>query len=332
MPALVERNQPGKREDLSDKIALVDAKSVPFVSMLPKGSEPCNVNMEWQADSYPDPRIDGAVDEADVTAYENLVQRVPLKSRVQIFERAPRASRLANTVSDVAGVGKKKEFAKSVAKAIVMVKRDMEARFCSDKDVEEDNGVTGNGTRGIFNWIRSTAQANTAYAVPASHLTPAGSIEAGAFAVLTEAKIRDILQSIWNQTGMNGHFVGLVGSQLKRKISDYTLYAPNVTSHTSIKTYQENNTRTLSTVVDIIEGDFGVVELVPTQWLLHGGSDNLRQQSGAILDLDMWEVRYNERPNFHKHEDKGGGPRGLVQAIAGLCCLSPLGQGKIQAA
>jgi hypothetical protein len=328
MPALVERNQPGRREDLSDRIAMVDAKATPLVSMLPKDSEPTNVLMEWQADEYPDVRIEGVVDEADTTNYENLVGRVSLKNRVQIFERAPKVSRLANGVSDVAGIGKKKEFAKSVAKAIIMVKRDMEARFCSADDVAEDNGVIGNETRGIFSWISPTAQA--LYPVPDSQLTPAASCYTGAFADLTEASLRDLLQSQWNETGMNGKFIGLCGSQLKRKISDFSLYAPNVTSSTAVRTYQETNKRQLSAVVDIIEGDFGVIELFPTHWLLNGETTNTRQRSMAILDLDMWSVRFNERPTFHKHEDKGGGPRGLVSAIAGLVCRSPKGQAKVQ--
>jgi hypothetical protein len=49
---------------------------------------------------------------------------------------------------------------------------------------------------------------------------------------------------------------------------------------------------------------------------------------GYVLDMDMVELRYNRKPRFQELEDRGGGPRGIVDAICALCVKSPLALGK----
>lgn len=51
MAMLFEYNQVGKRESLSDIIAMVDAKDTPVASMIPKGKKPGNTYLQWQADN-----------------------------------------------------------------------------------------------------------------------------------------------------------------------------------------------------------------------------------------------------------------------------------------
>lgn len=177
MPSLTSRNQSGRREDLSDVIAVVDARSCEVSSMLPKGEEPTNPLMQWQADSYLSPNIVGIVEDKDRTEFENHAPRKTLQGRIQIVERAPKVSRIAQQVSNVAGVGRKKEFAKSVAKAITVAKRDIECRILCDDDSQEDNGMVGYETRGMFTWVRATAQSDLP--VPTEFLTPASSILTG---------------------------------------------------------------------------------------------------------------------------------------------------------
>jgi len=43
MAELFERDQVGKRESLSDVIAMVDSKDTPVASMIPKGKKPGKV-------------------------------------------------------------------------------------------------------------------------------------------------------------------------------------------------------------------------------------------------------------------------------------------------
>ena len=62
MPLLVSTPQVGVREDLADYIAIVDAKSTPFVSMAPKGKDLGNATFSWQVDNYAAPTLAGVVD------------------------------------------------------------------------------------------------------------------------------------------------------------------------------------------------------------------------------------------------------------------------------
>lgn len=304
--------------------------------MLPKGEEPTNPLMTWQADSYLEPSITGVVEDADRVDFENHSARKTLQGRIQIVERAPKVSRVAQNVSNVAGVGRKKEFAKAVAKAITVAKRDIECRILCQDESQEDNGIVGFETRGLFSWISSTAQSDLP--VPAEFLTPAASIISGSWAggAVTEAAVREtVLGSIWDQTGVMGNFQMVVGRQLKAAITGWTIYQPNLASNTVIRTFQNEDTNVLRACVDRIEGDFGTIELRLSPWLRRDldlsvtANNDIAQRSGLIFDVDMLEIRYNERPNFRAFEDQGGGPRGLVEAIWGLVVFNPKGMGKI---
>jgi hypothetical protein len=60
--ALIEPNQVGIREDLSDEIAVADAKNTPLVTMAPKGAKPGNMLMSWQVDAEHDVSTAGTLD------------------------------------------------------------------------------------------------------------------------------------------------------------------------------------------------------------------------------------------------------------------------------
>src|SRR3990167_5691574 len=101
MPELTDRNQVGKREDLSDVIAVVDARAMPFTTMCPKGSEPANSLFDWQVDKFADPSFAGVTETKDVTEFENAAKdRRKLSGRIQIFERKPKVGRVAENVNN----------------------------------------------------------------------------------------------------------------------------------------------------------------------------------------------------------------------------------------
>ena len=146
----------GKREDLMDMIALVDAKDTPFTSMARKGSKPGNMYFRWQADKNPNPTIGGVVDGTDVTSgsYNNFVvdYRKELANYAQIFRQTVRVSKLTQDIADVAGI--RDELSDNIAKAIIAIKRSMEATFTSDQYGQQDQGgSTPYLTAGIQAWI-----------------------------------------------------------------------------------------------------------------------------------------------------------------------------------
>ena len=333
MPATLITSQTGIRQDLSDLIAVVDAKSCPVVSMAKKGAEPINPLTQWQADAFGTPTLAGVLSNSDVSASDfedQAANRVLLSARIQKFRRVPSVDDLAQHVSEVAGVGKKKEMARAVSKSLEMLKRDMEATFCSDQEGREQSGSNAYLTRGLGRWIQNGAQSDLP--VNSAYRTPTGSLNATATASLTENNIQDMLQSIYAQTGKVSTYSLVCGPTLKRQFTSFTrtqFASTNVASAIRVLNQKDEN-KTVSTV-DIFEGDFGTLELIPSLFLAADATTNaaaVQNGRGYVLDMDMVELRYNRKPRFQELEDRGGGPRGIVDAICALCVKSPLALGK----
>jgi hypothetical protein len=328
MPALFERTQAGKREDLADYITLVDAKDTPVTSMIPKGNKPGNTLLSFQVDNMPSPSVAGSVDGVDVSAYENLnTGRAKLNNYVQVFQRAIRVSPLSVDVSIVAGL--RDELSGMVAKGIKVLKRDMEATICGDADMQADAIVSSVAvpylTRALGSWINNTAQG--VLPVPDAYLTPAASINTTATGSFTEVDAQGVLTSIYNQTGQMKTFDTVVGPTLKRAFSNllYTATASGTNAYASIRTLSRDAfSDTISSSVDLFEGDFGSLRLHPTLF-------NVNAFRGYVLDMDLLELRYTNLPQVTELPDAGGGPARLIKAVAGLVCKNPLGLGKFSA-
>ena len=336
MPATLITSQVGIRQDLSDLIAVVDAKTCPVVSTAKKGAEPINPLTQWQADAFAATTVpSGVLSNADVSSsdyIDNAANRAILSARVQKFREVPSVDDLAQNVSEVAGVGKKREMARAVTKSLEQIKRSMEAAFCSDQESQEQSGTDPYLTRGLGKWIQNGAQ--TDLPVAAAYRTPAASIVTTATASLTESNVQDMLQSIYQQTGKVSTYSLICGPALKRAFTGFTrtqFGSTNVAS--AIRTLnQEAESKKLTSTVDIFEGDFGTLELIPSLFLAKDGSTDEQLSRGYVLDMDMVELRYNRKPRFQELEDRGGGSRGIVDAICALCVKSPLGLGKFDPA
>src|SRR6056300_712821 len=207
MAGLFEINQIGKREDLLDLLTRVDEKATPFMTLVNKGATPRNTYIEWPVDVYDAPSLGGTVDGSDVSSYENhAANRALLSSYLQTFRRTAQVSRLAQEVSNVAGVSD--EVAEAIAKKGVELLRDMESTCLSDQEHQADDGTNPYLLRGLGTWIRDTANINAqvTHQVPADYRPAAGQYITTATASLTESNIQSVLQSIWNATGMVGDY------------------------------------------------------------------------------------------------------------------------------
>lgn len=336
MAATLITNQTGIREDLSDLIAVVDAKTCPVVSMAKKGSEPINPLTQWQADAFASTTVPtGVLSNADITSsdfIDNAANRAILSARIQKFREVPSVDDLAQNVSQVAGIGKKREMAKAVTKSLEQIKRSMEAAFCSDQESQEQSGASPYLTRGLGKWIQNGAQ--TDLPVAAAYRTPSASVNTTATASLTESDVQDMLQSIYEQTGKVSTYSLICGPNLKRAFTGFTrtqFASTNVAA--AIRTLnQDAEAKKITSTVDIFEGDFGTLELIPSLFLAKDASTAEQLSRGYVLDMDMVELRYNRKPRYQELEDRGGGSRGIVDAICALCVKSPLGLGKFDPA
>lgn len=353
MAMLTERslsaaNKLGRREEIANLISLVDAKDTPFTSMAKKGSQPQQTLFRWQVDSLPEPKTDGVVDGTDVTNadFENFVKtdtkqyRNELAAFIQIFRRQTRVSKLTqSSVTNIAGV--KDELANNVAKAITMLKRDMEKTFCSDNVSQAEKTVGGSvvpyKTRGLDKWIVKAADKDTnenativpdEFCVPYDAVDPTNSsIATGSLADLSETQIQNVLTSIYKQTGQFRTYDLLGGPLLKRAFTNLVYTTKESTATGPLESNRTNNRNaadsTYTSSIDLFEGDFGGLRLHPSLFLKN-------HKVGYIIPFDMVEVRYGGNvAEVTNLPDNGGGPARLIEAVAGLVVHNPLAFGKL---
>ena len=335
MAELLITNQVGAREDLSDLIAIADQKATPLLSMARKSTEPTNPLFSWQTDNYEEPVLDGVLSNEDATTFSNpAAGRARLHGRIQKLRRLPKIDDLAQNVSDVAGIGRKKEMARAVTKNLKELARDIESVMCSDQESSEQAGSTPYRTRGLGEWLKSTAQADSATAVPAEYRTPATSITTDGTNSITDGTIQALLQSLYEQCGVCKNYVLLCGPTLKRRFTGFQQVQFGSTNTSAVtRTFNADlSDNVYEAKVDLFIGDFGQTALVSSLFLARttGAAPSAASlRRGYILDMDGLHIRYNRRPRFMPLDDQGGGPRGIVDAIVGLQVDNPLVHGKI---
>jgi hypothetical protein len=332
------------REDLADYIAIVDAKSTPFVSMAPKGRDIGNMQFSWQVDNYGAPVLAGVVDGTDVTvasASNPVVNRTRLNNYGQAFRRDLRIGFIAET-QDVAGVTD--ELANGIAKKLVEIKRDMESTFmCTNQAAQADNGSTNAYLTGsLGNWLNNTNASNIGACASGSPFLPAsGAVDTTASASFTEATAQNVLTAIYSATGTFRDYDCILGTTLKRAFTNLTASGTTVTLNsnaiaaTSVRTFnQDLSADTFKASIDIFEGDFGRLILHPSTFVGGKNSTSLSAQAykGYVIPMDMVEVRYAKLPQVKDLPDAGGGPARLVEAIAGLVVKNPSGFGMFNGA
>jgi hypothetical protein len=334
MPQLIERDAVAKKQDISDVIHIADKKKAVFWMAVKKGTKPTNTLTEWPVDNYPDVNTEGAVDEADEKDFEDLsTPDAMIQGRIQIWERKPKVSRLAEIVNNQAGVGPKKAFAKSLAKAMVVLVRDMEATFLSDNESRIGNSTKAYRIRGLLKWAQNGAQNDLP--VADGYRTPTASIYSDTLANLTDDAIANMMQSIFDETGdSDAQLMAYVGSTLKRRISKLTSYGKDEVGFTQIRRYGQSDGKVISQKVDLVESDFGQMILRLSSFINTGGNPKSAESKrlGVVVNHDNVVARFAEAPNSEELPKRVGGRRGVVQAIGTLEVGNPLLLGAFKSA
>jgi hypothetical protein len=332
MPGLTEPNQVGKREDLSEIYSNVDQKSCPFVSRIDKSTKPTNSEFDWQADAYATAKVSGTVDGTDVADFENAAEnRARLGNVVQVWRRTAKVSRLAQELSDVAGI--KNELALASAKKMVECKRDQETTLLQNGvNGQLDTGAVPYLTASLGKWIDTTGP-TVPRSVAAAFRTPTGSIDTTATASVTETIVQNVLKSVFDNTGMNGEFVLFAGSTLRRAFTDFTRTAGSAGYRSRVFNF-DGASRTITQSTTVYEGDYGTVEIVSSNFI---GNDyttagNTGKNVGYLCDMSKLHLRSLKRPSVESLPDLGGGPRILIETVGGLQVDNPLGLGAFKPA
>lgn len=329
MPAFIERDAVGKRPDLSDALALADRKKTIMKAMLPKSVQPTNTLTQWPVDSYPAPSTTGAVDEQPVQAYQNVNNVAALiQGRVMIQQRAIRISRFADRVMDQAGVGKRKAWAKAIAKGLVILSRDIETNILSDNDSLAGDANTGPRTRGYGSW--SNASAQTDLPVDANFRTPTAQVDTTTIANWLDTTLTTVLKSLFDNTGdaeMDLTFI--VGSTLRQKLSRLTFYDKDDTGFIQVRRFnQDAESAKITMKVSVLDTDFGRVVIRPSSFINASGdptSAASRRLGYLFPNVDeCLRLRFAWEPEVEELPSDGGGPRALISGAYVMEAGNPL--------
>ncbi len=333
MPPLMERDQVGQRQQLADLITNIEAESTPVSSMARKESKPKQNLIEFQAEVFDDVGHEGVLDGTDVSAFDHQ-QRHKLTARGQKVWHNPSVSDFSEetTVAGLAGG----EMKHQKATALMQVKRKIERRILANVDSQADDAMNPYETRGLPAWIASAAQ--TDLPVPAAVRTPAASVYSGTLANFSEDEILNILESQYNTRKSRVSLDGIVGSALKRAITGFTVYNDDTNADLiSVRQFnQDAKSKALIRVVDKLDTDFGTVRLHLSSYLYTAAATGAMTanstRSGLFLDMRHVSLAYTRMPRIKDLEDRGGGPRAIVDAIFALLCYAPHGQAKAEIA
>lgn len=331
---LVAVPQTGAREDLLDIMSVIDAKQTPFLSMVSRGKKPRASEVEWHADAYADPREDAIVDGTDVDAtdYENhAANRAKISMYLHQQRRTARIGRVASRISDVAGI--KDELSNSLEKKTTELRRDMERVMLSDNECVLGTTSVAAETRGLGKWVQSGAQA--VLPVPAAYRTPAAQNITTAMASFAESDIQDLTQAIWDETGGSANLMTFCGSTWKRTFTDMLTSvqaAEGTTTSTPYGTQRVFNNaqgaNRISNSVTILAGDFGEIQAVPCPFIGMTSTATVDKDRAYFLDMDKIKLCIGWDPTPEYYEDRGGGPRFMLEVLYLLSVTNPLGMGK----
>jgi hypothetical protein len=350
---------PAQHEDLSDLLAVVDAKSTPVTSMIPKGRAAGATTFHWQADAHVANVTTGTQDGVDVTTTitdggltDTTAGRKVLKNNVQIFRRAGRVSLLTDAVANSAGV--RNELAHTVSRLILTQKRDIEKTVSSKNDARDGASGVAFQTKALQSWLNSGGQnkvvnealstggADCPCRVPGGadgFRVPTGSVYMDGKATFTSDEAQDLLESIYEQTGVVRDYDLICDPQVKRQFTGFAETLEGSTAEKSaarIRTInKEQSDRAFVSTIDIFTGDFGTLRLHVSNFLekrdivTNSEAKDNTGGCGLILPMDMLELKYNMTTNVKPMTNNGGGEGRIITTIAGLAHKNPLSSGSI---
>jgi len=341
------------REDISDLYINLDVQKTVFLTRLKKGEQLGNVQLfSWALEKYDGRLTTGIPEGADVDTFETDKQ-IKISGRSQKFWRRPHVTVESNEVNRApADFGK---YRKQVVKKTTEQKRDVEQKLFSDSDSRDDDGVNGREIMGLGRFINDTVSVGSAGAAltftdpqtsitanAPDFLTPTAQIYVGNLfsidpsgnltLVFDDEQLLNMLQNRFDILGATSELSCFCDLVLKRQISRLSRYQKNVVNYTpTSRTMQESIAAKnyLMFGADLLETDFGPIDVNLVSWMPRT-STGAASGRGYFIDMEFMYMRPSGLWLTHRElEDKGGGPRGLIQSILGPQYGDPRGHLKV---
>lgn len=272
----------GDREDLIEKIFNTSPTETPVISAFGR-TNATNTYHEWQRDSLATANKDNALIDGDDYSADALTSTERVGNYAQIFAKKPAVSRRANVVKKA---GRAAEMGYQKAKAMLEMKRDMEAAILSNNAAVAGNSTTASklGGLGVQNYT------NTSHGVGGSTVAwtagaPTTAPTAGTARAFTEAMLKTVVQSAYIASGEIPKMV-VMSPNHKGVFSGFAGIAVN--------RYQVGKKEQGRIVggADVYMSDFGELEIVP-HYLMAGATDVhlLNTEYGELAFLDSFRTQ-----------------------------------------
>jgi hypothetical protein len=144
----------------------------------------------------------------------------------------------------------------------------------------------------------------------------------------TETTFNNVLQELYEANGMPGGQLTLIaGPGLKREISNFARQEGTTTS-LAFSVTQPAESKKISLTVSVYEGDYGVVNILPSVFVNRtSGSATIDADAGLLIDPEYVGIHMLKAESTSELENRGGGRRGFADLVAGLACYSPKAHG-----
>lgn len=302
----------GDREDLIEKIYNTSPTETPVMSAIGRVTA-TNTYHEWQRDAMANANKDNAqIDGDDVTLdAQTATERVG--NHMQILAKKPGVSRRANLVKKA---GRGSEMAYIKAKAMLELKRDMEAMIVSNNPaVAPTTSVAGkSGGLGVQNNANTSHGAGGSTAAWTSG-APTVAPTPGTGRAFSETLLKTVVQSAYINSGQVPRMV-IMSPNHKGVFSGFAGIAVN--------RYQVGKKEQGRIVggADVYMSDFGELEIVP-HYLMAGSTDV------HLLNTEYMEMAYLDGFRTEELGKTGDSERVLVTVDCALAVRAPKALAKI---
>lgn len=250
------------REDVMDKIWDISKIPLPFTDMI--GSTTSDQEFtEWTTDELQTPDLTNAVvDGSDATGNDTATGH-RVGNHHQISDKVVRVSYRADASNKI---GRAKELAYQLMRRQQELKRDVEAICLHNQASVADNGNNVAGKVGTLpSWVKTTVINGTAGGFDLTTRLTVAYTPAAAGVALTEANLRDGVQSVYTQGGDVSVFMSIPA--VIRQFSMYML-AKTGGGHVATIMADQGKSREAATAlgaVNVFVTDFGTIRAVPNR-------------------------------------------------------------------
>lgn len=165
---------------------------------------------EWQRDTLATPNKDNAVIEGDDRTGTAITPTQRVANTVQLFDKTVVVS---TTQEKTKSAGRSSEMKYQISKAMVELKRDVEAMVLSDNVAVQGNSTTARKSAGLGAMIYTNVSHGGAGATPAHTSGLATTAQtAGTNRAFTETLLKTVLQSVFTNSGEFATLISLTPS------------------------------------------------------------------------------------------------------------------------